>query len=223
MTQPAPARPLAAPSYAVLLTFTIAGYGVYGALLLAYAALGYLPWAVAPAYALLGATLNLGLLNWMLYASGAAQGRFPTLPYLGLNAALQLAFFALLPRLGVLFILPLLALSPVAVLHGSRLQTALRLVVLALLSGAALLLSPGVLQLPMPDAPARALAWLALLAALGFGAALLLRIEGLSRNLIQDNLRLDKAYRALRRYALRDDLTGLANRRIFLEYLNGQM
>ena len=224
MTQPAPARLHAAPSHEALLTLTLAGYGLYGALLLAYAALGHLPWAVAPAYVMLGAAINLGLLNWMLYAPGASgRSRFPALAYLALNAALQLAFFALLPRMGVLFILPLLALTPVAALHGSRLQLVLRVLMLTLLSGAAMLLSPGLLQVPMQDGQTRALAWTALVLVLAFSTALIVEIEGFSRGLLQDNLRLDKAYRALRRYALRDDLTGLANRRIFLEYLNGQM
>ncbi len=205
-------------------TLTIAGYAFYALLLLAYAGLGLLPWIAALAYALLGATVNLAVLNWMLYApSQDARSRFPASLYLLLNAGLQLLFFALLPGLGALFILPLIGLMPVTALHARRLQTALSLVLMAALTWAAILLSQGQLQMPMRNWQERSLAWIALLAVLTFSAALVVVIEGFNRALIKENLRLGKAYKALRRFALRDDLTGLANRRIFLEHLNDQM
>ena len=214
-------QPLAQTS---LLTFTIAGYVLYALLLLAYAALGLLPWIAALAYALLGATVNLAILNWMLYAPAQNSPiRFPASLYLLLNAGLQLLFFALLPKLGVLFILPLIGLTPVAALHGHRRQTALSMALMAALTGVALVLTQGQMQLPMQGWKERSLAWAALLAVLAFSVALVVRIEHFNRVLLKENLRLGKAYKALRRFALRDELTGLANRRIFLDYLNDQM
>jgi diguanylate cyclase (GGDEF)-like protein len=212
------------PAQTSLLTLTIAGYALYALLLLAYAALGLLPWSAALAYALLGATVNLAILNWMLYAPAQNDPiRFPASLYLLLNAGLQLLFFALLPKLGVLFILPLIGLTPIAALHGRRRQTALSMALMAALTGAALVLTQGQMQLPMQGWKERSLAWAALLAVLAFSVALVVLIEHFNRVLLKENLRLGKAYKALRRFALRDDLTGLANRRIFLDYLNDQM
>ncbi len=224
MTPQLPVQDDSSSAQSSLPTVTIAGYALYALLLLAYATLGLLPWVAALAYALLGATVNLAVLNWMLYApSQDARIRFPASLYLLLNAGLQLLFFALLPSLGGLFILPLIALMPVAALHARRLQAALSTVFLAALTWAAVLLSQGTMQLPMRNWQERSLAWIALLAVLAFGAVLVVVIEGFNRALIKDNLRLGNAYKALRRFALRDDLTGLANRRIFLEYLNDLM
>jgi diguanylate cyclase (GGDEF)-like protein len=212
------------PAQTSLLTLTIAGYALYALLLLAYAALGLLPWSAALAYALLGATVNLAILNWMLYAPAQNDPiRFPASLYLLLNAGLQLLFFALLPKLGVLFILPLIGLTPIAALHGRRGQTALSMALMATLTGATLVLTNGQMQLPMQGWKERSLAWAALLAVLAFSVALVVLIEHFNRVLLKENLRLGKAYKALRRFALRDDLTGLANRRIFLDYLNDQM
>ncbi len=224
MTLRTPVQDKQPPAQTSLLTLTIVGYVLYALLLLAYAALGLLPWIAALAYALLGATVNLAILNWMLYAP-AQNGpiRFPASLYLLLNAGLQLLFFALLPKLGVLFILPLIGLTPVAALHGHRRQTALSMALMAALTGAALVLTQGQMQLSMQGWTERSLAWAALLAVLAFSVALVVRIEHFNRVLLKENLRLGKAYKALRRFALRDDLTGLANRRIFLDDLNDQM
>ena len=227
MTQRAP-DPDPAPSSApptALLTRTLVGYVLYTGLLLAYAGMGLLPWLAAVAYGLLGATVNLALLNGMLYFPRGRSGAdaFPATLYLLLNAVLQALFFALLPRVGGLFVLPLIALVPVAALHVRRMQIAASLLLMLGLTGAAVMLTPGRLELPMDGGAQRALAWAALLAVLAFGATLMMTIEGFNRLLIHDNLRLSKAFKALRRYALRDDLTGLANRRIFLDHLNDLM
>ncbi|MBN8745260.1 MAG: EAL domain-containing protein [Thiomonas arsenitoxydans] len=227
MTQRAPDqnpdnRP--APSTA-LLNRTLAGYVLYAVLLLVYAATGLLPWLAAVAYGLLGVTVNLLLLNWLLYfprTQNSAED-FPVTLFLLLNAGLQFLFFALLPSVGALFLLPLFALIPIAALHVRRLQIAASLLLLAALSAVAIGLSPGRIQLPMADGQQRTLAWAAVLTVLAFGATLMMTVEGFSRALIKDNLRLTKAFKALRRFALRDELTGLANRRIFLDHLNELM
>jgi len=208
-----------------LLNRTLAGYALYAVLLLVYAAAGLLPWLAGVAYGLLGVTVNLLLLNWMLYfPRGRNSGDdFPATLFLLLNVGLQFLFFAVLPSVGALFVLPLFALIPIAALHVRRAQTAASLLLLLVLSGVAIGLSPGRIQLPMADGQQRALAWAALLAVLAFGVTLMMTIEGFNRALIKDNLRLTKAFKALRRFALRDDLTGLANRRIFLDHLNDLM
>ncbi|CAZ87402.1 conserved membrane hypothetical protein [Thiomonas arsenitoxydans] len=208
-----------------LLNRTLAGYVLYAGLLLAYAAAGLLPWLAAVAYGLLGVTVNLLLLNWMLYFPRGRNSAedFPVTLFLLLNAGLQFLFFALLPAVGALFLLPLFALIPIAALHVRRLQIAASLLLLAALSAVAIGLSPGRIQLPTADGQQRALAWAAVLTVLAFGATLMMTVEGFSRALIKDNLRLTKAFKALRRFALRDELTGLANRRIFLDHLNELM
>ncbi|MGC9185775.1 MAG: putative bifunctional diguanylate cyclase/phosphodiesterase [Thiomonas sp.] len=203
---------------------TIAGYVAYALVLLGYSALGRLPWLAAAAYVLLGATVNLIVLNWMLYVPGTkARMRFPASAYLLLNAALQLLFFALIPGLGGLFLLVMLALIPAAVLHATRLQTALTAASMIAATGTAMLYGPSQIHVPMHTWQERTLAWIALLVALALGTKLVFVIEGFSRALVRDNLSLIQAYKALRRFALRDDLTGLANRRIFLQHLNDLM
>ena len=104
MTQRAPDqnpdnRP--APSTA-LLNRTLAGYVLYAVLLLVYAATGLLPWLAAVAYGLLGVTVNLLLLNWLLYFPRTQDSAedFPVTLFLLLNAGLQFLFFALLPSVG---------------------------------------------------------------------------------------------------------------------------
>lgn len=225
MTQRPPAQDSPSASHASLLARTIAGYALYALLLLAYAALGLLPWIAAVTYGLLGATVNLAVLNWMLYVPGVQNGpgNFPATLYLLLNTGLQLVFFSLLPKVGALFVLPLLGLIPIAALHVRRIQMASSVILLAVLTGVAMLLTPGQMQLPMQSWQQRSLAWVALLAAILFGTILIVTINGFNRGLIKENLRISKAFKALRRFALRDDLTGLANRRIFLDHLNELM
>ncbi|MCE1162198.1 MAG: EAL domain-containing protein [Thiomonas sp.] len=221
MDQAHPSNQSRRPQKAIL-ALNLAGYGVGALTILGYAGIGLLPPLVAAAYFGIGALVNIGLYAWIQRLSDEAvrAKSFPTYVFLLLNVGVQLGFAVWQPQIAFIAMLILIGIVPIEVLRFRRRQIAFMYGLIAVMTLIALLLSDGRWSIPNEGWPQTALLWLTFTEAMAFSLATQFIKERYSRKLVQHTEKIRDEFKAFRSIAYRDDLTGLANRRAFMQQLS---
>lgn len=224
MDQAHPSNQSRRPQKAIL-ALNLAGYGVGALTILGYAGIGLVPPLVAAAYFGIGALVNIGLYAWIQRLSDEAvrAKSFPTYVFLLLNVSVQLGFAVWQPQIAFIAMLILIGIVPIEVLRFRRRQIAFMYGLIAVMTLIALLLSDGRWSIPNEGWPQTALLWLAFSQALAFSLATQFVKERYSRRLVQHTEHIQREFKTVRTIAYRDDLTGLANRRAFMQQLNATL
>ncbi|MFZ5578608.1 MAG: EAL domain-containing protein [Pseudomonadota bacterium] len=144
---------------------------------------------------------------------------YPTFVFLLSNVALQLGFAVWQPRIAFIAMLILIGIVPLEVLRMRRRQIVGLYALIAVMTLVALLLSPDGWNVPAQGWMQEVLLWVAFAEALGFATAAQLFKQRFSRNLVQHHQQIQNDYKTFRTIAYRDDLTGLPNRRAFMQQL----
>ena len=205
-----------------LLVLNLSGYAIGALTILGYGLLGLLPVTVAMAYFVVGALVNGGLYVWFqgLPDEAVRAKRYPTFVFLLLNVAVQLGFAVWQPQIAFIAMLILIGIVPMEVLRFRRRQIVLLYALIATMTLIALLLSKGQWSIPADGWAQQMLLWLAFTEALAFSFVMQLFKERYSRKLMQQTEQIQHEFKTVRTIAYRDDLTGLANRRAFMQQLN---
>lgn len=208
-----------------LLALNLVGYAVGALTILGYGLIGLLPTFVAWAYFLTGALGNIGLYFWIQGLSDEAvrTKTYPTYVFLLLNVGVQLGFAIWQPQIAFIAMLILIGIVPIEVLRFRRRQIVFMYGLIAAMTLIALLLSAGRWSIPTNGWTQQALLWIAFTEALAFSIATQLFKERFSRKLVQHNEQIRDEYKTYRTIAHRDDLTGLANRRAFMQKLSATL
>ncbi|MGA8007801.1 MAG: diguanylate cyclase, partial [Thiomonas sp.] len=208
-----------------LLVLNLAGYAIGALTILGYGLLDLLPVMVAGAYLVVGALVNVGLYLWIqgLPDRVVREKIYPTYAFLLLNVAVQLGFAVWQPQIAFIAMLILIGIVPIEVLRFRRRQIVFMYGLIAVMTLIALLLSNGRWSIPTDGRAQQTLLWLAFAETLGFSTATQLFKERFSRKLVHHTTKLRNEFKTFRTIAYRDDLTGLANRRAFMQQLSSAL
>lgn len=208
-----------------LLVLNLAGYAIGALTILGYGLLGLLPVMVAGAYLVVGALVNVGLYLWIqgLPDRVVREKIYPTYAFLLLNVAVQLGFAVWQPQIAFIAMLILIGIVPIDVLRFRRRQIVFMYGLIAVMTLIALLLSDGHWSIPTDGWAQQALLWLTFAEALAFSTATQLFKERFSRKLVRHTAQIRDEFKTFRAIAYRDDLTGLANRRAFMQQLSSTL
>lgn len=189
-------------------------YGVDVVLLGLFALAGVIPLAVAVAYALVG-TLTTGgvyvivLLGWNLRFSGSNF----TLAHTFVATLAKFPFLAWAPELTLLFLFSLFMIATMASLEASGRQLTWWWVFALVGVAAALLPNLGRLEIPSDTVWEAALSWLTVAFALGRFLISTSRMNLPREHLQRRQSELRDSYQRVEQLAVRDELTGVYNRR----------
>ena len=187
-------------------------------IVLGFAASGAVPWATAIAFGVVGLLIT-GTFSLVFISGWNMRSRHRNLvvPQMVGTFGLQLTFLVLAPNLWVLFLVAILVTYNFAVISFNRHQFVVARIVLAVAIGVALLAGRGRFGHPGTSDVDLALLWLFFILAIHQLTIIGTRFSSLRSQLSAKNAQLVLSLARINELACADELTGIANRRCFME------